>query len=92
MDPGGSMIWAFLSGIWPKIFDKRALVFSHRRTMETLGKIGEKNIPRLVKWSPRYLYWLLGISLSKSASMMALSVPFLGIYLTNSWRKDFQHD
>jgi len=68
-----SMIWAFLSGIWPRKYDKSALVFSHRRTMETLGKIGEKNIPRLVKCSPRYLYWLLSISFSKSA----LSVPFL---------------
>ena len=48
----GSMIWAFLSGIWPRISDKRALVFSHRRTMETLGKIGEKNIPRLVMSRP----------------------------------------
>jgi putative transposase len=45
----------------------------------------------LLRWH-RQVYWLLSISFSKSASMMALSVPFLGIYLTNSWRKDFQHD
>src|SRR6266487_1002937 len=62
-------------------------LFSER--MFQVASSGGKRAARAV---PRQPPILLGISLSKSASMLALSVPCFSIYLTNSWRKDFQHD